>query len=358
MKILMLVNWKVEYCDRHPEDRQPPDYVENGKKYWFFRYFQNDVDVDVVDVRSFPALEKLEKDRLRFYVWQTLKVLPRLNQYDVVLSHGMQSGIVLCLWRRLFGKGRYRHIVFDIGAFNSAREEGKAMKLMQFASRSLDGVIYHTGSQKEYYRKCHPWLLGKASFIPYGADTEFFHSEASRTEETAEMENPYILCIGYSKRDWDTLLEAFSRVKTDVWLRLIGKEDIICRDERVQAVGFVPVTELKKQIAGSLFGVLPLKSFNYSFGQMTLLQQMAMGKAVIAADVPSLQDYMKDGETALCYPPEDAAALADRIRTLLEQPGRRNEIGRRAAEEIRRRLNEKEMAAGIENFINQILEKK
>ena len=119
MKILMLVNWKVEYCDSPPEDRQPPDYVENGKKYWFFRYFQDDVDVDVVDIRSFPALEKIEKDRLRFYVWQTLKVLPRLNQYDVVLSHGMQSGIVLCLWRRLFGKGRYRHIVFDIGAFNS-----------------------------------------------------------------------------------------------------------------------------------------------------------------------------------------------------------------------------------------------
>lgn len=355
MKILMLVNWKVEYCDSPPEDRQPPDYVENGKKYWFFRYFQDDVDVDVVDIRSFPALEKIEKDRLRFYVWQTLKVLPRLNQYDVVLSHGMQSGIVLCLWRRLFGKGRYRHIVFDIGAFNSAREEGKALKLMQFASRSLDGVIYHTGSQIEYYRKCHPWLLGKAAFIPYGADPEFFHAEAS---EPPDMEKPYILCIGYSKRDWGTLLEAFSGVKTDVRLRLIGKEDIVCRDERVQAVGFVPVTELKKQIAGSLFGVLPLKSFNYSFGQMTLLQQMAMGKAVIAADVPSLRDYMKDEETALCYPPEDAAALADRIRTLLEHPGRRNEIGRRAAEEIRRRLNEKEMAARIENFINQILEKK
>ena len=34
MKILMLVNWKVEYCDSPPEDRQPPDYVENGKKYF------------------------------------------------------------------------------------------------------------------------------------------------------------------------------------------------------------------------------------------------------------------------------------------------------------------------------------
>lgn len=358
MKILMLVNWKVEYCSSPPEDRQPPDYVVKGEKYWFFRYFNGKADVDVVDVRSFPALEKFEKNCLRFYVWQALKVLPRLNQYDVVLSHGMQSGIVLCLWRRLFGKGRYRHIVFDIGAFNSAREDGKALKLMQFASKTLDGVIYHTSSQIEYYRKCHPWLLDKAVFIPFGADPDFFPEADEQKEQTPDGEKPYILCIGYNKRDWNTLLKAFGRVKTDVQLRLLGKEDIVCRDERVKAVGFVPVSELKKQIAGSLFGVLPLKAFNYSFGQMTLLQQMSMGKAVIAADVPSLRDYMKDGENALCYPPEDAGALADRIRIFLEQPDRRAEIGRKAAEEIRQHLNEKKMAGEIETFINKILEKK
>lgn len=363
MKILMLVNWKVKYCSSPPDDRQPPDYVVKGKKYWFFRYFRNDVKVDVVDVRSFPAWENFEKNHLRFYVWQTLKILRKLNQYDVVLSHGMQSGIVLCLWRRLFGKGKYKHIVFDIGAFNSAREEGRALKLMQYASKTLDGVIYHTSSQADYYRKCHPWLLDRAEFIPFGADAEFFAemtpAEAGKDETGAEKDRqPYILCIGYNKRDWNTLLKAFGRVKTDVQLRLLGKEDIVCQDERVKAAGFVPVTELKKQIAGSLFGVLPLRAFNYSFGQMTLLQQMAMGKAVIAADVPSLRDYMKDGETVLCYPPEDADALADRLRTLLEQPDRRTEIGRRAAEEIRQRLNEKTMAAEIETFINKILEKK
>ena len=67
---------------------------------------------------------------------------------------------------------------------------------------------------------------------------------------------------------------------------------------------------------------------------------------------------VKDGENALCYPPEDVDALADRIRTLLEQPDRRAEIGRKAAEEIRQHLNEKKMAAEIETFINKILEKK
>ena len=83
-----------------------------------------------------------------------------------------------------------------------------------------------------------------------------------------------------------------------------------------------------------------------------------MGNDVIAADVPSLRDYMKDGENVLCYPPEDSDALADRIRILLGRPDRRAEIGRKAAEEIRQRLNEKKMAAEIETFINKILEKK
>ena len=98
------------------------------------------------------------------------------------------------------------------------------------------------------------------------------------------------MCI--RDRDWDTLLKAYERVETDVELRLVGKGDLECWDKRVRAISYVPVTELKRQIAGSLFGVLPLWSFNYSYGQMTLLQQMAMGKAVIVADVPSLQDYI------------------------------------------------------------------
>ena len=41
MKILMLVNWKIEYCEEKPADKQPPDYKVEGKDYWFYRYFKN-----------------------------------------------------------------------------------------------------------------------------------------------------------------------------------------------------------------------------------------------------------------------------------------------------------------------------
>ena len=36
----MLVNWKVKYCDKIPDDKQPPDYYVKNMEYWFFRYFK------------------------------------------------------------------------------------------------------------------------------------------------------------------------------------------------------------------------------------------------------------------------------------------------------------------------------
>lgn len=371
----MLVNWKVEYGKTAPVDKQPPDYVIEGEPYWFFRYFEKKngeaYQVDVVDIRSFPLLEKLEKNKLRFYIWQTLRVLPKLKNYDLILSHGMQSGIVLCLWRRLFGKGNYRHIVFDIGAFNSARESGRSLKLMQYASKALDGVIYHTPHQRTYYEKCHPWLLDKAQFITFGTDFDFFQQEneavASSSSNctdkgiTADTDHTeahnYILCIGYYKRDWNTLIQAYDQLETNVKLRLIGNADLKTENPNIEVWGAVPVEELKRQIRNALFCVLPLQQFNYSYGQMTLLQQMAMGKAVIVADVYSIEAY-KGENHFLLYSPEESSHLRKQMERLLADTELCSQIGQTAQQAVAQRYNEKIMAQHIQHLLDQWMEKK
>lgn len=346
MKILMLVNWKIEYCDHIPTDKQPPDYYIKGQPYWFFRYFPADTQVDVVDIRSFQVLEKFEHEKLRFYIWQTIRVIPKLNQYDLVISHGMQSGIALCLWRRLFGKGKYRHIVFDIGAFNSAKESGKSLKLMQFVSKSIDGVIYHTPEQIHYYEKCHPWLVKKSKFVTFGTDPDFFSCKTDSPKERTE----YILCIGYNKRDWNTLVTAYQFVPGETELRMIGRDDLETEDTRINLISHVSIEQLKSQIVGALFCVLPLEYLNYSFGQMTLLQQMALGKAVIAADVPSIEPYKDnvDGtEKLLLYPAGNVKVLTDKIKDLLQHPDKCKQIGEAAAKSVKKMYNEETMAKQI-----------
>ena len=79
MKILMLVNWKVKYCDAKPDDRQPPDYKIEGEDYWFYRYFKKKPEVDVIDITSFPLLENFEKKQVTFLHMASNKSNPKVE---------------------------------------------------------------------------------------------------------------------------------------------------------------------------------------------------------------------------------------------------------------------------------------
>lgn len=361
MKILFLPNWKVEQCEEIPKDKQPPDYYVKGQDYWFFRYFTEKPDVDVLDISSVKWIENFEKNKIRFYVIQALRAIPKLNKYDLVISHGMQSGVVISLWRRLF-KTRSKHIVFDIGAFNSAAESGAALKLMQFASRSINGFIYHTSSQIKYYEKFFPWIVDKAKFIRFGTDAEYFSPKKSELIETYASgegykglgEIPYCICVGYSKRDWDTLIKAFELAgQNNLLLKLVGHVDDDYKNvPGIEQIGFVPIEELKRLIAGSKFGILPLKAYNYSYGQMTFLQQMAMGKCVIVSKVPSLVDYFEEGVTACSYEPENAEDLAKVIIRVNSDVEAANTIGENASRYVKCGNNEEVMALEIEKVLN------
>ena len=314
MKILMLVNWKIKYCDTVPADKQPPDYYIKGKDYWFYRYFDENPVVDVIDISSCPALEYFEMRKLHFYIIQGLKAIPRLDKYDLVVSHGMPSAVIVALWQRIFKK-KVKHIVFDIGCFNSAAESGKVMKVMQYVSKSIDGIIYHTKCQKEYYKKYYPWLADKSEFIRFGTDLEFFDSASLKKNDDY---GKYIVCIGASRRDWDTLIKAYKLLDTDIKLKIIGHTDEKYKGIKgVKQIPFVPVTDMINQIYNARLCVLPLESFNYSYGQMTFLQQMALGKCVIAANVPSLNGYAEDKKTAVFYEAKNENSLAEAVNFVL-----------------------------------------
>ena len=49
---------------------------------------------------------------------------------------------------------------------------------------------------------------------------------------------------------------------------------------------------------------------------------MAMGRAVIAADVPGCREAVDPGVTGLLVPPRDAAALAEAMAALASDPAR------------------------------------
>ncbi len=354
MKVLMLVNWKVKYTSDIPKDIQSPDYYTSNEKYWFFKHFKDDIDVDVIDISSNKVFEKFERNVLHFYIIQAFKAIRKMKKYDVIISHGMPSGILIALYRRIFGKNGKKHIVFDIGAFNSAKETGKILKLNQFASKSIDGIIYHESEQIEYYKKCFPWLVEKSKFIPFGTDIDYFERDISN-DKIEKSEEDYILSIGYNFRDNDTLIAAYKKANINYKLRIIGSTNEYKEEDNIQYYPPIDKRKLNNQIQCAKFCVLPLEYKNFSFGQMTLLQQMYYSKAVITANVPSVRDYVQDEKTAVLYKSQDIEDLKNKIE-LLKDEQKTKIIGENAKKMVIDKFNEKNMALEIEKFIKNIVE--
>jgi len=65
-----------------------------------------------------------------------------------------------------------------------------------------------------------------------------------------------------------------------------------------------------------------------------LIEAAAAGLPAVTTDTPGCRDIVADGETGLLVPTRDARALAGAIIELLDDPGRRRDMGRRARQRV------------------------
>jgi glycosyltransferase involved in cell wall biosynthesis len=66
------------------------------------------------------------------------------------------------------------------------------------------------------------------------------------------------------------------------------------------------------------------------------VEAMASGLPVVVSDVAALAETITDGTTGVLFPPLDSRELADRLQDLLNDPHKREELGRNAREQVAR----------------------
>jgi glycosyltransferase involved in cell wall biosynthesis len=103
----------------------------------------------------------------------------------------------------------------------------------------------------------------------------------------------------------------------------------------------------------SLLDVFVLTSHNEA-NPVSILEAMSCERPVVATDVGSVREAVRDGQTGRLVGAGDRAALADRIIELLGDADSARELGRRGREEVLRKWSLEQMVAGYESLISQI----
>lgn len=88
---------------------------------------------------------------------------------------------------------------------------------------------------------------------------------------------------------------------------------------------------------------------------MALLEGMSLGLPSIASDYGGNPWVVKDGETGLIFPSRDAEALADAMERLMDRPGERAAMGRKARAFYESAFTGEAFAKNTENIYLDIL---
>ena len=146
-----------------------------------------------------------------------------------------------------------------------------------------------------------------------------------------------VLAIGDDHgRDWPTLIEALAPLDIDLVLKTRSKITIPegARLRVRQISKRLSFRELRDLYAKASIVVIPLSETLNVSGVGSVLEAMAMGKALVISDNPPIRDYLEPGKTADVVPVGDAITLRKAVKALLSDHERMGEMGRLARERV------------------------
>src|SRR5439155_14486687 len=316
---------------------------------------------DILALYGLAAQPSLRVRRLRVFHRQGARALPRalflsravaaagaaLRRGQVVFTRDLQlADLLLCLPGLGRGPVVYEaHAVEALmyrerGALYGTNEVPRPRKAARLAGRErrvwrrAGGFVATTAGIRDAFAAAHGPRAAGTRVIPNGCDVP-----ADRRFPGLSMETPpRVLYAGqlYPWKGVDVLVEAVAAVPQ---ARLVilggieGEADTRRIRSLVEARGLGARTEMPGPVpqarvadalgraAGVVAPFLRAGMTERHTSPLKVFEAMAAGRPIVASDLPSSREILRDGENALLVPPGDAGALAASLRRVLGDDG-------------------------------------
>ncbi len=291
------------------------------------------LDFAAVDAMRDPWVD-LARKRLGGDVALAVAAFRRRGEFDAVFTNSESIGIPLgLLWR---GAGR-RPWHVTIGHRLSTGKKQVFFKTLQ-AHRGIDVVLVYADLQYRIAseRLAIPQRL--LAHVDFHADTEFFRPVAVEATQ-----RPTVCAAGLEWRDYPTLIKAAARLP-DIDFRLAAASPWskhANETEKTPLPGNVDsrrydYAALRDLYASSFAVAVPLYETDFQAGITSILEAMAMGKAVVVTRTAGQTDVIVDGVNGLVVPPGDPDAWVGALERLRDDPQLRETLGSNAREWVER----------------------
>lgn len=288
-------------------------------------------------------LERLGGPALNL-AWAASRLAPH---YRTILTDGEQVGLPLAALLRRYPRHRPYHVMITHAI--SRLKKAFLIDTLRLHD-AIDRYLVYASIQQRFLQTRWKLPAERVIQLPFMVDAAFFHPDQVRPVPLAR---PQIFSLGREARDYPTLIRAVCGLDADLLIAAYSpwskRGDSSARIQLPPNVrrGKYNFHELRAIYSASSFVVIPLYPVDFQAGITSILEAMAMGKAVICSRAPGQTDAVVDGETGLYVPPEDPRSLRAAIQYLLDHPEVAEQMGRAG----RRRV---EQGMTIEHYVARL----
>lgn len=205
-----------------------------------------------------------------------------------------------------------------------------------------------------------------------GVDLQLAAQALASQSPASQIERPARLLYLGSLHPWkgvETLIRAMPSIaKAELWIAGGGEERIAqlrqlaaslnLATDRVQFLGSIAPIKRFELIGQADICLLPLTQTSIGSrytSPLKLFEYMAMHKAIVIADLPSIREVLVDGQTALLAECESPVSFAEKINQLLAEPLLMQRLAQQAGE-LAQAYSWSARAEKIRHFIAQQLD--